>query len=125
MFIRRDDYLALHRQLTTERAQREVLARELAIRQQNVDWLTGHVNRLEFERSELTQKLLGLTLPYPVIAREATAHPDLTAALGMGTPFRERDRPAHEPEGVAAGQLGLASFEDMGGRPRRTPPRRP
>lgn len=114
MFIRRADYLTLVRELTAERSKREILARELAIRQQNIDWLTGHVNRLEFERSELTQRVLGMTLPYPVIAREAADHPELTQALGMGTPLRERDRPDTESEGVAGAQLGLASFEDMG-----------
>jgi hypothetical protein len=116
--LRRADYERILGELAEARGAREVLTRELAIRQQNVDWLTAHVNRLELERAELLQRVLNLTLPVPTIAREATDHPDLAAAIhgttGLGRPIRPIDRPMGEDIGVAASALGLSSFEDMG-----------
>jgi hypothetical protein len=114
MFLRRADYDRLTRELADANGRRELLQRELAIRQQNVDWLTSHVNRLELERAELLKRVLNLSLPVPVITREATDHPDLARAIGLGRPIPETARPEGEDAGVAAAALGLSSFEDMG-----------
>lgn len=107
MFIRRSDYLATHHELASARAAREVLSRELAIKQQNVDWLTQHVNRLEVERAELIARVLDLRFPVPMITRDLPP-------VGMGRAIPETDRPAGEPVGVAAASLGLSTFEDVG-----------
>lgn len=114
MWLRRQDYDRLTNELADARGARDVLRRELAIRQQNVDWLTSHVNRLELERAELLKRVLNITLPVPVIAREPESHPELAHALGLGQPIPERPRPEGEDPGVAAAAMGLSSFEDMG-----------
>lgn len=128
MWIRRADYTRVvdelaelrrthDRMLTllaTDTGKREILTRELAVRQQNVDWLSAHVNRLEAERATLLDRVLHLTFAVPVIARDATDHPELAAAIGVGRPLTPVDREPGDPEGVAVAALAMSSFEDVG-----------
>ena len=91
---------------------RAVQARQqLAVMQQNFDWLANHVNRLEAERSTLLQRVLDVGFVSPQIARQ---EPPPAERVGMGAPINATDRPEGEDPGMALAAMMGGSFEDMG-----------
>jgi hypothetical protein len=87
------------------------LRKQLAVMQQNFDWLANHVNRLEAERSTLLQRVLDVGFVSPQIARQ---EPPPAERVGMGAPINATDRPEGEDPGMALAAMMGGSFEDMG-----------
>lgn len=87
------------------------LTRQLAVMQQNFDWLANHVNRLEAERSTLLARLLDLGITAPQIARTT---PEPRAGSIVGQPIPEEGREPGDEIGVALAGIHASSFEDMG-----------
>jgi hypothetical protein len=103
----------LFRELLTHAASAEARAaalhQQLAVQQQNFDWLANHVNRLEVERAALTERILGVGVQAPQIERDPVA-----AALNVVGGIPVQDRPEGEDVGMALAAMQGSSFEDMG-----------
>jgi hypothetical protein len=60
---------ATREELAVVKAERDVLRTQLAIAQNNFDWLRVRVNTLEFERVGLMERAYSIKLPAPEIIR--------------------------------------------------------
>lgn len=112
MWIRTDLFETLVRARADADTRAAEATRQLAVMQQNFDWLANHVNRLERERQTLLARLLDVGLVAPQIGRTSTG-PARPGAI-VGAPIPEEDRPATDEIGMALAGVQASSFEDMG-----------
>ena len=105
MWVSRTHYETLFENLTRERQKTTDLTAQLAGLRATQDWLTTHVNRLENERSLLTQARLGMTFAVPEILK-ASEH----SSAGVDEPA-SRGWPK---DSIPLAQLMAASMEDPG-----------
>jgi hypothetical protein len=68
-------------ELAAVRADRDALKLQLAVSQNNFDWLRLRVNTLEVERAQLIQKAYGFSTPIPEVVRSPVNPVDLNADL--------------------------------------------
>jgi hypothetical protein len=109
MWISSKRVLELVSHAATEAGNAAALRQQLAVQQQNFDWLANHVNRLEIERSQLLARIAGIGVVAPQIVRDPTPQPP--GIIG-GIPVQ--DRPEGEEPGMALAAMQSSSFEDMG-----------
>ena|ERR1039458_4308405 len=72
---------AQREELAAVRADRDTLKLQLAVSQNNFDWLRLRVNTLEVERAQLIQKAYGFSTPIPEVVRSPVNPIDLNSTL--------------------------------------------
>ena len=68
-------------ELAAVRADRDALKLQLAVSQNNFDWLRLRVNTLEVERAQLIQKAYGFSTPIPEVTRTPVNPIELNSTL--------------------------------------------
>lgn len=68
--ISKNSYDDLRQELSAVRAEKDILKSQLAVSQNQFDWLRLRVNTLEIERAELIKKCYGIDAPVPAIVRQ-------------------------------------------------------
>jgi len=83
MWCRRDAYESLIAELAEQRTKREVAERELALRQQTIEWMRVQINTIQHERTALLARVTGAALAVPTL-RPVDGSP-LTATAAAST----------------------------------------
>lgn len=79
--VSKDSVDALRAEVTTLRAERDLLRTQLQVATSNFDWLRLRVNTLEVERAQLIEKTYGLKPVVPEIVRTARSPLELTSDI--------------------------------------------
>jgi len=68
-------------ELAALRAEKDILKVQLAVAQNNFDWLRTRINVLEVERAQLIKAAYGISTPIPEVVRSPVNPVDLNADL--------------------------------------------
>ena len=90
MWINRQTFDELHKQLYTTHGRNQTLEHNYTALMTTLDWLRVRVTQLEMERAQMLYNYTGVKVPTPIIDRKPEVH---------------------GPEGAVA---GLPNFEDVG-----------
>lgn len=111
MWISRERYDSLTRELAEQRTKREAAETQGKLQQHTVEWLTVQVNTLQYERAALLQKVTGSPIMVPSI-RSAESVPPVGDRPAPKEQFFNQMAALFEDVGdEAAVQLGITSEE--------------
>lgn len=88
-------------EVETLRAKLSAAEQRIASQNTTIDWLTMHVNSLEMQRAQLTERFLGVVYPVPTIERAGEVPAGRKGEI-VGRPVAEFQVPEHLRESMAA-----------------------